>query len=92
MEQQEQTKEIRNNENEREMEGEWLALRSGMLSVELQGTVCPLVFYLSILNKQAETPLRTISFQDGCISIACFCFLYSELTWWHKCLFKCLNQ
>lgn len=44
MEQQEQTEEIRNNENKREMEKEWLALRDGMLSVELQGTVCPPVF------------------------------------------------
>lgn len=61
MEQQEQTKEIRNNENKREMDGEWLASRSGMLSVELQGTVCPPVFCLFILNKQAESLLRTIS-------------------------------
>ncbi len=39
MEQQEQTKEIRNNENKREMDREWLASRSGVLSVKLQGTV-----------------------------------------------------
>ena len=32
MEQQERTEVIRNNENEREMEREWLALRSGILS------------------------------------------------------------
>lgn len=37
MDQQEQTNEIRNNEHEREMESEWLALRNGMQSVELQG-------------------------------------------------------
>lgn len=40
MEQQEQTNEIRNNENEREMESEVLALRSGLL----QGAVRPPVF------------------------------------------------
>lgn len=40
MEQQEQTDEIRNNENEREMESEVLALRSGVL----QGICRPPVF------------------------------------------------
>lgn len=72
MEQQEQTKEIRNNVNEREVEIEWLALRSGKLSVELQGTVCTPVLSPSILNKQTESLLKTISSHSldfGCISI-----------------------
>lgn len=60
MDQQEQTNEIRNNEHEREMESEWLALRSGMQSVELQGLSIGF-FCLSILNKQAESLLRAIS-------------------------------
>lgn len=54
MEQQEQTKEIRNNENEREKEGEWLAWRGGMLSVELQ--VCPPVFCL--VQQTSRKPIK----------------------------------
>ncbi len=77
-EQQEQTKKIRNNKNEMETETEreWLAPRSGMLSMELLGTVCRTIFCPSILNKQAESPLRTISNH----SILCWlCIKTSEL-------------
>lgn len=83
LEQQEQTKEIRNNKNERQTEREWLAWRSGSLSMELLGTVCLTVFCPSILNKQVERILRTIrnhSIYVGCVSMSCFCFMHSQLT------------
>lgn len=54
----EQTEEIRNNENEREIKREWLALQCGTPSVELQGTVPPTV--LPVHSKQTSL-LRTIS-------------------------------
>lgn len=72
MEQQEKTKEIRNNENERQMEREWLALRSGMLSVELQGTVCPPVFWMSILNKHAKSLLKAKTLLTTACTLAAF--------------------